>query len=156
MSRDPTLRIRPVGADDESAWAALWRGYLAFYGTEVAPEVYAAAFARLLSDDPGTYRGLVAEIGGQPVGIAHYLFHAHMWRLEPVCYLQDLFVAPEARQRGAGRALIAAVYAAADAGGAPHVYWTTQHFNAAARQLYDRVGRLTDFVKYERVPGATA
>ena len=50
-----------------------------------------------------------------------------------------------------GRALIEAVYAAADAEGTPSVYWTTQHFNEVGRRLYDRVGRLTPFIKYERV-----
>ena len=57
----------------------------------------------------------------------------------------------EARGTGVGRALIEAVYAAADAEGAPNVYWTTQHFNEVGRRLYDRVGRRTPFIKYERV-----
>ena len=51
-----------------------------------------------------------------------------------------------------GRALIEAVYAAADRAGAPHVYWLTRHDNATARTLYDRVARLSPFVKYDR-PG---
>ena len=84
------------------------------------------------------------------MGLAHIIFHRHGWQVEDVCYLQDLYVAPEARGTGAGRALIEAVYAAADAAGAPNVYWLTQEFNTTARQLYDRVGRLTPFVKYVR------
>ena len=66
------------------------------------------------------------------------------------CYLEDLFVSPDARGLGAGRALIEAVYAAADAAGADQVYWLTAHSNETARKLYDRVGRLTPFVKYRR------
>ena len=84
------------------------------------------------------------------MGLVHYIFHSHGWRLEQVTYLQDLYVAPEARGTGAGRALIEAVYAAADAAGAPNVYWLTQGSNTTARLLYDRVGRLTPFVKYVR------
>jgi hypothetical protein len=48
--------------------------------------------------------------------------------------------------------LIEAVYAAADAQGCPRVYWLTQEFNAAGRRLYDRVGELTPFIRYDR-PG---
>jgi GNAT superfamily N-acetyltransferase len=82
--------------------------------------------------------------------LVHYLFHRHCWRIEDVCYLQDLYAAPEVRGRGVGRALIEAVYRAADAAGAPSVYWLTQDFNATARQLYDRIGHVTPFVKYVR------
>ena len=49
-----------------------------------------------------------------------------------------------------GRKLIEAVYAAADAEGAPGVYWLTQDFNKTARQLYDRIGTVTPFIKYAR------
>jgi GNAT superfamily N-acetyltransferase len=89
-------------------------------------------------------------VDGRPVGLAHYLFHRHGWRIEDVCYLQDLYADPDARGRGVGRALIEAVYAAADARGCPQVYWTTQHFNAVGRRLYDRIGVLTPFIKYQR------
>ena len=70
--------------------------------------------------------------------------------MENVCYLQDLYADPELRGRGIGRALIEAVYAAADAQGCPSVYWLTQEFNTTARQLYDRIGVETPFIKYNR------
>jgi GNAT superfamily N-acetyltransferase len=67
-----------------------------------------------------------------------------------VCYLQDLYADPAVRGTGIGRKLIEAVYAAADAAGAPAVYWLTQDDNATGRRLYDRVGQLTNFIKYQR------
>ena len=57
---------------------------------------------------------------------------------------------PSVRGQGVGRALIEAVYAAADAAGCPSVYWMTQEFNAEARKLYDRIATLTPFIKYQR------
>ncbi|AWI85321.1 GNAT family N-acetyltransferase [Alloyangia pacifica] len=149
MSQD-SLTIRPLEAGDEAAWRALWTGYLTFYESSVPEEVYASTFARLLGDDPQDFHGLLALVDGVPVGLVHYVFHRHCWRIENVCYLQDLYAAPEARGMGVGRALIEAVYAAADAEGAPSVYWMTQEFNATARQLYDRIGTVTPFVKYQR------
>jgi GNAT superfamily N-acetyltransferase len=141
---------RPLRPDDQAAWRQLWSDYLAFYGTSVSEEVYASTFARLLGIDPQDFSCLIAEQDGKPVGLAHFLFHRHAWKIENVCYLQDLFVAPETRGTGAGRALIEAVYAAADAAGAPAVYWLTQDFNHSARQLYDRVARVTPFIRYVR------
>ena len=73
-----------------------------------------------------------------------------MWRPTGTTYLQDLFIVPRARGRGIARRLIEAVYGDADARGAPHVYWMTDESNAPARRLYDRIGRLTPFLKYER------
>ncbi len=142
--------IRPLHASDHTAWHRLWTAYLEFYGASVPEEVYAATFSRLLGLDPQDFSCLIAEVDGRPVGLAHYLFHRHGWKIENTCYLQDLYVAPEARGTGLGRALIEAVYAAADAAGAPSVYWLTQDFNHNARQLYDRVAKVTPFIRYNR------
>jgi GNAT superfamily N-acetyltransferase len=144
------LTIRPLGPTDEADWRRLWTAYLAFYETAVPEEVYVSSFRRLLGDDPRDFNGLLAVLDGRPVGLAHYLFHRHGWKIEDVCYLQDLYADPEVRGRGIGRALIEAVYAAADAARAPSVYWLTQEFNTTARRLYDRVGMLTPFIKYQR------
>ncbi|MEM9845382.1 MAG: GNAT family N-acetyltransferase, partial [Pseudomonadota bacterium] len=135
---------------DETQWRSLWRAYLAFYETEVSDEVYETYFSRLLGSDPQDYSALIAEVGGRPVGLVHFLIHRHGWKIENVCYLQDLYAAPEVRGTGVGRALIEAVYQAADAAGAPSVYWLTQDFNAEARKLYDRIGAVTPFIKYAR------
>lgn len=150
MSQNNTLTVRPLRAEDEQAWRRLWTAYLAFYETTLPEAVYASTFARLLGADPRDFNGLVAELDGRPVGLTHYLFHRHGWKIEEVCYLQDLYADPEVRGSGVGRALIEAVYAAADAHGAPSVYWLTQDFNATARRLYDRIGTLTPFIKYQR------
>ena len=145
-----TVTIRPLAPQDEPHWRRLWCDYLAFYETERPDEIYDAYFQRLLGDDPRDYSGLIAEHDGRPVGLTHYLFHRHGWRLEDVCYLQDLYADPAVRGQGIGRALIEAVYAEADRHGAPQVYWLTQDFNTQARQLYDRIGRLSPFIKYDR------
>jgi GNAT superfamily N-acetyltransferase len=142
--------IRPLQTSDEADWRHLWTGYLQFYKTEVPEAVYVSTFQRLLGDDPRDFNALVAEADGQLLGLTHYLFHRHAWRIEDVCYLQDLYVAPKARGLGLGRALIEAVYARADAAGAPAVYWLTQDFNTTARQLYDRIAKVSPFIRYNR------
>jgi GNAT superfamily N-acetyltransferase len=150
MQANAPFTVRPLRAEDKPQWSELWKGYLAFYETSRPQEIYDLYFERLLGDDPQDYSGLVADRNGRLIGLAHYLFHRHGWSEENVCYLQDLYAAPDARGLGVGRALIEAVYAAADAAGAGQVYWLTQDFNTEARRLYDRIGLKTPFIKYNR------
>lgn len=146
----PKIEIRPLTAADAADWRRLWTGYLAYYETQVPEAVYQTTFARLLGDDPQDFQGRLALVDGQPLGLVHFLFHRHCWKIENVCYLQDLYVDPQARGTGLGRRLIEAVYAEADANGTPAVYWLTQDFNATARQLYDRIAKVTPFIRYSR------
>jgi GNAT superfamily N-acetyltransferase len=101
-----------------------------------------------LGDDPRDFSCQLAIVNDQPVGLVHYLFHRHGWKVEDVCYLQDLYTAPDARGLGVGRRLITAVYDAAKAHGTTSVYWLTQEGNTTARALYDQLATKTDFIKY--------
>ena len=140
--------IRPLEENDRDAWNVLWGKYLAFYEQELPEAVTEDLFARLLGT--GGHDGLVAARAGRLVGFVHYLPHDSTWSLKPKCYLEDLFVDEHARGTGAGRKLIEAVYAEADRCGWSDVYWHTHDDNTTARQLYDRAGALTKFVKYVR------
>ncbi len=142
--------IRPLRASDKADWRRLWTAYLEFYETTVPDTVYTTTFSRLTGDDPQDFSCFVAQQGERLVGLTHYVFHRHAWKVENTCYLQDLYADPNVRGTGVGRKLIEAVYGAADAAGAPSVYWLTQDFNTTARRLYDRVGKLTPFIRYNR------
>ena len=144
------VTLRPLTSNDYEQWHRLWTGYLTFYETSVADEVYTTTFARLIDPERKAQNALVAEQDGALIGLVHYIYHPHNWRLEDVCYLQDLYADPEVRGTGVGRKLIEAVYKAADANGTPTVYWLTQDFNTTARQLYDRIATVTPFIKYNR------
>jgi len=142
--------IRPLQPDDKSSWVEMWRAYLAFYETERPDEVFESTWSRLMTagEDPAGFCAVDGD--GRLIGLVHYIYHRSCWTLSPVCYLQDLYADPAVRGSGVGRALIEAVYAAADEAGAASVYWLTQDFNANARKLYDRVANVTPFIKYVR------
>jgi GNAT superfamily N-acetyltransferase len=151
MTNRPT--IRPAEPGDHAAWRPLWDGYNAFYGragaTALPEHVTQSTWQRLL-DPAEPMFALVAEHDAHLVGLAHYLFHRSMTRVENICYLSDLFTRPEERGLGIGRALIEAVYDAARSAGASRVYWQTQATNGAGRALYDKVARHAGFIVYTR------
>lgn len=144
------LIIRPIEAKDETEWRRLWTAYLEFYEKTVPEEVYEETFRRLIGEGEFEPNGFLALKNGKAVGVVHYIQHRSCWMTQNVCYLQDLFADPEVRGTGIGRTLIEAVYAKADELGLGSVYWLTQEHNATARQLYDRIARNTNFIRYMR------
>ena len=145
------LTIRFVTRQDYAQWLPLWDGYNAFYGRPELPDSITRTLWRRLFDPAEPVHALVAELDGRVVGLAHYLYHLSTSAIEPNCYLQDLFTVPDARGRGAGRALIEAVAEQAKAAGASRVYWLTQSSNAQARTLYDKVADNLGFIQYRKV-----
>ena len=129
-------------------WSSLFRDYLTFYKTEKPDEVFEANWTRILDPNVPMF-SVIAWEDGQAVGLANYLYHDSFWDIEKRCYLNDLIVLPQARGKGIGEALIAYVHNAARTSGAAQLYWTTAHENVIARKLYDRVGELTPFIKYQ-------
>ncbi|WP_417688852.1 GNAT family N-acetyltransferase [Roseibium sp.] len=142
------IEIRPLRRDDRAQWEALWQGYLTFYEQTLAQEITDTLFERLLGE--GYHDALVAEREGKLVGFVHYLAHASTWAIAPTCYLEDLYVDASIRGGGIGGKLIEGVYAAAEAKGCTNVYWHTHHDNHTARRLYDHVGTLSKFVRYDK------
>jgi GNAT superfamily N-acetyltransferase len=139
--------VGPLTEDDRAAWEALFIGYNAFYGRTWPAEQYEEAWQRFQRGDQ--IHALGARLDGRLVGITHFLVHASTTSSD-VCYLQDLFTAPEARGKGAARSLIQAVGEWAREQGCGRVYWHTQLHNDTARRLYDRVAEFRDFILYTR------
>jgi len=146
--------IRSVAPHDYAQWLPLWDGYNAFYGrsgaTALAPDITAMTWARFF-DAYEPVHGLVAESGGELLGLTHYLFHRSTTAIAPNCYLQDLFTNAAARGKGVGRALINGVYERAKLAGSPRVYWLTHETNRTAMQLYDKVAEHSGFVVYRKL-----
>jgi GNAT superfamily N-acetyltransferase len=144
------LKIREIEITDKDRWLELWSGYLIFYKASL-PESQTDLTWQRLFDTNFNVNGLVAEINGKVVGFTHFLFRPSTWAINDYCYLEDLFVDPDIRGKGIGRALINAVVERAQAKSANRVYWTTQNTNSQARILYDSFGYPSEFVQY-RIP----
>lgn len=144
--------IRAPGEADHAVWLQLWRGYQTFYKVDLPEAATRILWARL-HDPAENVHGAIAWSGGSAVGLVHWLTHRSTWSAEDVCYLNDLFVTPETRGGGVGRALILHVYAAARAAGAVRVYWLTHESNTTAQTLYDKVAVRTGFIHYRHELG---
>jgi GNAT superfamily N-acetyltransferase len=147
----PDFSVRAIEPTDRTRWEPLWRAYLVFYRARWSDEVANATFARIF-DPLEPMHALVAERGDELIGLTHYLFQRSTWLVNSQCYLQDLYVSEAVRGSGVGRALIAAVAAAAKEAGAARVFWNTHETNAVARRLYDAVAERSGFIQYRIDP----
>ncbi len=146
-----TVEVVPLAAAHKSIWLNLWSQYNSFYGrsgeTALSPEVVDTTWKRLL--DPAVpIAGLVAVQEGELVGLCHAVFHYNLIQLRQTCYMQDLFTSPNARGAGVARMLIAGLTTLCQARDVTDINWHTQSENAAARRLYDRIARDTNFIVY--------
>ncbi len=139
--------IRAALPSDEASWRHLWRGYCDFYQSPLPAEVTHRTWKRILDPDSAVMC-IVADIGGDVVGFANCVVHENTWETQPICYLEDLYVAPAVRGQGVGRALIEWLRNAMRAEGWARLYWMTRADNAAARHLYDQFAQADGFVRY--------
>jgi GNAT superfamily N-acetyltransferase len=132
--------IRPATAGDVSLILALIRG-LAEY--ERAPEAVIATEEDLLRDGFGPnpfYFCLIAEHDDKPAGFAFYFFDYSTWIGRPGIYLEDLFVYPELRGLGIGKALLKQVAAIAVEKGCARLKWSVLDWNTPAIDFYRAMG----------------
>jgi GNAT superfamily N-acetyltransferase len=149
--RDPAQwhvdELRPA---DHEAWSRLHRGYLDFYESPRPSEVSAVVWSWLL-DPAHELEALVVRSwpGAEPVGLAHYRPFPRPLHGSTACFLDDLFVARQARGTGAVDALLAALQERCRERGWTHVRWVTRAGNATAQRTYDRLAVRTELVTYD-------
>lgn len=142
------LLIRPVAAPDRTGWDRLYQGYADFYRVSQT-EAMRDRVWDWLHDPDHEVSGMVAEAGGTLVGLAHYRPYARPLSASTGGFLDDLFVAPDARGSGAGEALIGAVKAEGRRQGWTVIRWITAEDNYRARARYDRLATRTQWVTYD-------
>jgi GNAT superfamily N-acetyltransferase len=145
--------IETLTEEDYSAWAPLWRGYLDFYRADVDAATTRLTFARLTGGGEPMGAFLARDAQRQAIGLVHWITHRSCWTAGDYCYLQDLFVASQARGDGVGRSLIDAVVAKAHALGCSRVHWLTHETNVQAMRLYDALAERSGFVQYRKLLG---
>ena len=134
------LSIRPATPADAALMLDLIRG-LAEYERE--PKAVIATEADLIRHGFGPepkYRCLIAEWDGKPVGFALFHYNFSTWRGQPGLYLEDLFVYPEMRGKGAGKALLQRLAQIALEEHCDGLRWMVLEWNDPAVKFYDSLG----------------
>ncbi len=145
---DGGLAIRRIEARDEARWRELWEGYCSFYERTPNAPVAQHTWNRIM-DPAAPVHAIVAERAGEGViGIANYLIHENTATLEPVCYLEDLYVDPARRSAGVGKALIDWLVEEMKSKRWARLYWNTRETNYRARGLYDKFTPHSGFLRY--------
>ncbi len=149
MTAQPSVTIRPVRPEDRAEWDVLYQGYAAFYKVDQTAAMRDTVWS-WLHDPTKESEGLVA-VGPEErlVGLTHYRPFARPLSASTGCFLDDLFVSPEARGMGAADALIQGVHAIAAERGWSVVRWITAENNYRGRAVYDRVAVRTPWVTYD-------
>lgn len=147
METASLVKVRKIELQDQAAWWTLWKGYCDFYRTDLSPAVTEATWKRIV-EPRSAFVGRIAELDCDIVGFSLSVIHECSWTIAPVCYLEDLYVAPAARGRGVGLALVEDIVGLARRNSWARVYWHTEADNASARRLYDRFCQADGFVRY--------
>ncbi|QJR09827.1 hypothetical protein DSM104443_00877 [Usitatibacter rugosus] len=143
------MKIRMAEARDEPRWRELWDGYTRFYEREPNEATTRHTWARILDAKSPVEAIVVEDEAGRVIGIANYLLHENTSTLAPVCYLQDLFVDPQVRAHGAGKAMIDWLVSEMKHRGWARLYWATKENNYRARGLYDKYTPHSGFLRYQ-------
>jgi GNAT superfamily N-acetyltransferase len=143
------ISVEPPRSEDKDGWRELYEGYQQFYKMPVNPQVAETVWQWIHDPAHVTECLLARETSGRVVGLAHFRGLPRPLSGTSAGFLDDLFVAPDARGGGAADALIAAISAVGRDRGWSWLRWFTAEDNHRARAFYDRVAYLSQWKTYQ-------
>jgi GNAT superfamily N-acetyltransferase len=136
----PPLRIRRGTVRDVSTILTLIKGLAEYERLSHEARATPAALRRHGFGRRPYFETLICARGRAPIGFALYFFTYSTFMARPSLYLEDLFVLPSERGRGAGRALLKALAKIAVSRGCGRMEWTVLDWNAPAIGFYEGLG----------------
>jgi GNAT superfamily N-acetyltransferase len=141
------IAIRPATPADTPLILDFIRGLAAY--EKLSHEVAAdeAQLRRTLFAAPPVAHCVLGFADGAPAGFALYFFNYSTFLARPGLYLEDLFVQPEFRGRGIGKALLLHLAQLANARGCGRMEWSVLDWNQPAIAFYESLGarRMTEW-----------
>lgn len=144
------MKIRPYRRSDAKAFVGLVRALAAY--EKLKPPTPAAG-RRLVADIGKRIRVLLGEVDGRTVAYAIYLFTYSSFLARPTLYLEDIFVLPEYRRHGMGKAFFEALLREARREKCGRMEWTVLDWNKPAITFYDKLGArpLDEWIIYRMI-----
>ncbi len=134
------MTVRRATARDVPTIVALIRGLAQYERLAKECAVTAAGIRRHGFGRRRYFEALICRRGRRPVGFALYFFTYSTFLARPTLYLEDLFVLPAERGRGAGRVLLAALARIARRRGCGRMEWAVLDWNTPSIRFYKRLG----------------
>jgi GNAT superfamily N-acetyltransferase len=138
------LRIRPGTSRDTPAILALIRGLAKYERLLPAYRSNATRFRRHGFGRCRYFETLVCTQAGRPIAFALYYFTYSTFACRPILFIEDIFVLPDERGKGAGKALMSALARIAIRKSCGQMAWNVLHWNAPAIKFYRRLGARLD------------
>ncbi|SEN66178.1 GNAT family N-acetyltransferase [Cryobacterium sp. TMT1-3] len=144
-----SVTVRPLGDKDFFPWLGLFEGYSAFYESELTDQKALQVWSWIIDPNNSLDGAVAVDDRGDFVGLAHYRTVPRTLSGDLALFLDDLYVAEDARGKGVGTLLMDFTKAYARERKLAQVQLVTAADNATAQVLYDQVGTRTDWVTYE-------
>lgn len=136
----PRFTIRPAAPDDVETLVNLIRELAIYEKLEQLAKATAGDLHKHLFGARSFAEALIAEVGGVPVGMALFFHTFSTFRGQPGLYLEDVFVQPEHRNLGIGKALLGSLARIARERGCGRLEWAVLDWNEPAIAFYKSVG----------------
>lgn len=135
------LTIRALELHDFPSWLPLWNANNMGHKNEA---ITTETWSRLI-DENSPINGICALSNGEIVGLTHYVLHPTTGAIEPVCYMQDVFVDENSRGQGIAKAMVQEVVKIGKREKWARLYWLADAENEAAQALYKNIGVKMNF-----------
>jgi ribosomal protein S18 acetylase RimI-like enzyme len=133
--------VRHFQADDFEQWLPLWNSNNQGHENNAVTE---NTWLQLISDKTEV-NGLGAFQNDRLLGLLHYILHPVTGHINPVCYMQDLYVDETARRQGIAKSLVSELARLGREEQWPRIYWLAEENNIAAQSLYKNLGVKLNF-----------
>ena len=139
------VEIRQLSFED---WAELYRGYADSYDVPITDEQLHRVWIWLGGHET-ELRGVAAIKDGKPAGIVHYRRFLRPLAGEVGIFLDDIYVAEEARRQGVGEALLDAIKNIAETQNCTMIRWITSKDRPEAVAFYEQFGEKTNWITFD-------
>ena len=140
--------IRKISIKDKENWKKLYIGYANFYKSPINDIILDTVWSWLM-DKNHEVKGIVYEIDGNIVALAHYRAMPRPLKGKYIGFLDDLYVDPAYRNKKIGQKLMNEIKVISRSEKWDLVRWITRHDNINAKSLYDKISEKTNWDVYE-------
>jgi GNAT superfamily N-acetyltransferase len=135
-----SLVIRPARREDAPTLLGFIRELAIYERAEHEVAATAETIEQSIFGPGSVTRALICEKDGEPIGMAVWFFSYSTWQARNGLYLEDLYVTPQARGAGAGKALLKRLAQIAVEHGCGRFEWSVLDWNEPAIRVYEAVG----------------